>query len=53
MDALERRQRRSTQLCATIAVAESGIAIGRIATFDRDDIKRDVRNRLAQQGIHD
>jgi putative addiction module CopG family antidote len=51
--ALERRQRGLEQLREMVAVAEEDVAAGRIGTFDRDDIKRDVRQRLAGRGITD
>jgi len=53
LEALERRQRGLLHLRDMIAVAEKDIADGRLGTFDRDDIKRDVRQRLAERGIID
>ena len=50
LDALERRQRGLTQLCEMVAVADEDVAAGRVGTFDRDDVKRDVRARLAERG---
>jgi putative addiction module CopG family antidote len=53
LDALERRQRGLAQLRELTAIAEDDAAGGRIGTFDRDDIIRDVRGRLAGRGICD
>jgi Arc/MetJ-type ribon-helix-helix transcriptional regulator len=53
IEALERRQRGLAQLRAMVAVAEEDVAASRIGTFDRDEIKREVRNRLSDQGIRD
>jgi putative addiction module CopG family antidote len=53
IEALERRQRGLQQLQATVAEAERDVAAGRVGPFDRDDIKHDVRNRLAERGISD
>lgn len=50
---LERRQSGLAQLQAMVAVAEDDVAAGRVGTFDRDQIKRDVQNRLAQRGIRE
>jgi len=51
LESLERRQHGLRQLREMVAVAEADIAASRVATFDRDDIKRDVRARLADKGI--
>jgi Arc/MetJ-type ribon-helix-helix transcriptional regulator len=53
IEALERRQRGLEQLREMVAVADEDVAAGRIGTFDRDDVKRRVRERLAEQGITD
>lgn len=53
MEALERRQRGLKQLREMVAVAEDDVAAGRVGTFDREDIKRAVRERLAEKGITD
>jgi putative addiction module CopG family antidote len=53
LDALERRQRGLAQLHEMVAIAEEDVAAGRIGKFDRDDIKRDIRTRLAARGIRD
>jgi len=53
IDALERRQRGVTQLRSLVAVAEEEVAAGRVGTFERDEIKREVRDRLAERGIRD
>lgn len=53
MDAIERRQQGLQQLRGLVAVAEKDVAAGRVGTFDRDDIKRDVLDRLARRGIRD
>ena len=45
LQTLARRQRGLTQLRSMVAVAEEDAAAGRVDTFDRDEIKRDVRDR--------
>ena len=52
-DALERRQRGLQNLREMVAIAEEDAANGRVGPFDHEDIKRDVRRRLAEQGIVD
>ena len=51
IEALERRQRSMRQLQEMVAVAEEDVAAGRVGVFDREEIKRDVRARLSQQGV--
>jgi Arc/MetJ-type ribon-helix-helix transcriptional regulator len=53
IDALERRQRGLRELRGMVAAAEEDVVAGRVGVFDRDTIKRDIRVRLAQQGIRD
>jgi putative addiction module CopG family antidote len=53
LEALERRQRGLTQLRESVAVGEADVAAGRISTFNRDEIKRDIRDRLAARGIRE
>jgi len=53
IESLERRQRGLNQLRAMVVAAEEDVAAGRVGAFDRDAIKRDVRARLAAQGITD
>jgi putative addiction module CopG family antidote len=53
LETLERRQRGLQQLRDMVAVAEADVADSRVGPFDREDIKRSVRQRLADQGIHD
>jgi Arc/MetJ-type ribon-helix-helix transcriptional regulator len=53
LDGLERRQRGLETLREMVAVAEEDIAAGRVGTFDREDIKRDIRSRLTNQGTGD
>lgn len=53
LETLERRQRGLAELRAMVAVAEEDVAAGRVGVFDRDEIKRDVRSRLAERGILD
>jgi putative addiction module CopG family antidote len=53
LEALERRQRGLSQLREMVAVAEADVATGKIGEFNRDDIKRDVTERLAQRGIRE
>ena len=36
-----------------VAIAEDDVTAGKTGTFDRDDIKRDIRERLAKRGIHE
>jgi putative addiction module CopG family antidote len=51
--ALERRQHGLSQLREMVAVAEADATAGRVATFDREDIKRDIHKRLQERGIRD
>jgi Arc/MetJ-type ribon-helix-helix transcriptional regulator len=53
MDTLEHRQRSLAKLQAMVREAEESIAAGRLGVFDREAIKRDVRERLEKQGIVD
>jgi Arc/MetJ-type ribon-helix-helix transcriptional regulator len=53
LETLERRQRGLTQLRSMVDAAEADVSSGRISTFDRVGIKRDVHSRLADQGIHE
>jgi Arc/MetJ-type ribon-helix-helix transcriptional regulator len=53
IEALERRQHGLQKMREMVAIAEEDVAAGRIGAFDRSDIKRDVRARLAEQGIVD
>ena len=53
MKTLERRQQGLRQLREMVAVAEEDVVAGRVDTFDRDAIKRDVRGRLAERGFGD
>jgi hypothetical protein len=41
------------QLREMVAVAEEDVAAGRVGSFDRDRIKQEIRNRLADRGISD
>ncbi len=50
---LERRQSGLAQLQSMVAVAEDDVAAGRVGPFDRDQIKREVRNRLTERGIRE
>ena len=50
---LERRQHGLAQLREMVAVAEADVTAGRVAPFDRENIKRDVRERLQQRGIQE
>jgi antitoxin ParD1/3/4 len=50
---LEERVRCLSKLREMVAVAEEDAATGRLGTFDRDDVKRDIRNRLADRGYRD
>ena len=51
LESLERRQLGLRQLRDMVAVAETDVAASRFGEFDRDDIKLDVRKRLADNGI--
>lgn len=53
IDALERRQRGHAALRSMVAVADEDVAAGRIAPLDREAIQREVRDRLAAQGIRE
>ena len=53
IESLERRQRGMEQLRAMVAVAEEDVANGRVGLFDRDALKRSVRERLSRDGIVD
>jgi putative addiction module CopG family antidote len=50
---LERRQHGLSQLREMVAVAEADEAAGRIAPFNREDVKRDVHERLEKRGIRE
>jgi Arc/MetJ-type ribon-helix-helix transcriptional regulator len=53
IDALESRQRGLKELRNLVAAAEEDVLAGRIGVFDREAMKRDVRDRLAERGIRD
>jgi Arc/MetJ-type ribon-helix-helix transcriptional regulator len=53
IDALERRQRGIETLRAMVTVAEEDVVAGRVAPLDRAAIQREVRDRLAAQGIRE
>jgi putative addiction module CopG family antidote len=53
LEALERRQRGLAQLRDMVAAAEEDVAAGRVGVFDREDIKRDIRERLEKRGIRE
>ncbi len=53
LETLERRQQSLARLKQMVAEAEADVAAGRVGTFDVDDIMRDVRERLAREGITD
>jgi hypothetical protein len=36
-----------------VATAEADVANAKVGVFDRNDIKRDVRRRLADRGINE
>jgi Arc/MetJ-type ribon-helix-helix transcriptional regulator len=48
---LERRQHGLTQVREMVAIAEADAAAGRVAPFNREDVKRDVHERLEKRGI--
>jgi putative addiction module CopG family antidote len=50
---LERRQHGLAQVREMVAVAEADVTAGRVAPFDREDIKRDVHERLQERGIRE
>ena len=51
--ALERRQHGLTHLREMVVVAEADVTAGRVAPFDREDVKRDVHERLRERGIRE
>jgi Arc/MetJ-type ribon-helix-helix transcriptional regulator len=51
LSTLERRQRSMAYLKELLRVAEDDVAAGRLAPFDRDELKREVRAKLAAQGV--
>jgi Arc/MetJ-type ribon-helix-helix transcriptional regulator len=53
LESLERRQHGLRQLREMVAVAEADVAASRVGVFDREGIKRDVRKRLADEGINE
>jgi putative addiction module CopG family antidote len=53
LESLERRQRGLQQLRTMVVEAEADVAASRVGRFDRDAIKRDVRQRLSDEGISD
>jgi Arc/MetJ-type ribon-helix-helix transcriptional regulator len=53
MEALERRQNGLRQLRELVATAEADVSAGKVGTFNREDTKRAVRQRLSEQGISD
>jgi putative addiction module CopG family antidote len=50
---LERRQHGLAKVRAMVAVAEGEVTAGRVGPFDRDDIKRDIHNRLQERGVRE
>lgn len=50
---LERRQLGLQKLQAMVDEAEADVVANRLGHFDRDDIKRDIRQWMAKQGIID
>jgi putative addiction module CopG family antidote len=53
LEALERRQRGLAQLREMVNIAEDDVKAGRVGLFDRENIKRDVSERLAKRGIRE
>jgi antitoxin ParD1/3/4 len=53
MDSLERRQRGLEQLRQQVQEADADIVAGRVGPFDAEQTKRNVRERLSQEGITD
>jgi putative addiction module CopG family antidote len=53
LEALERRQTSLAKLRSMVDEAEAEVQAGQIGTFDVDDIVRDVRRRLAENGVTD
>jgi antitoxin ParD1/3/4 len=53
LESLERRQSGLRQLREMVAVAEADVAAGRVRRIDREAIKRDVLECLADEGITD
>lgn len=52
IEALERRQRGLAKLRQLVSSAHEDVVAGRIGTYDRESIKRDVRAQLSEQGIN-
>jgi Arc/MetJ-type ribon-helix-helix transcriptional regulator len=53
LDTLERRQQSLAKLREIVAEAEADFAAGRVAPFDREALKREVRAELAARSIVD
>jgi antitoxin ParD1/3/4 len=53
LDTLEKRQRSLAELRQMVAEAEADVAAGRVGTFDREELVRQVRCDLAARGIVD
>ena len=53
LDTLEKRQRGLKELQQMVREADHDIAAGRVGSFDADETKRAVRERLSQHGITD
>lgn len=53
LDTLEHRQRSMRKLREMIDEADEAIANGRVGVVDRDELKREVREMLAKDGITD
>ncbi len=53
LETLEKRQQGLARLRDMVAEAEADVAAGRVGPFDVDEIMRDVRQRLAKDGVTD
>jgi antitoxin ParD1/3/4 len=50
---LERRQQSIAHLKGLVSAADADVAAGRVSPFDREELKREVRAKLAAHGIVD
>jgi putative addiction module CopG family antidote len=53
MSTLEKRQQGLARLQAMVQEAEADVAAGRLGSFDREQLKREVRDQLAARGVVD
>jgi putative addiction module CopG family antidote len=53
LSTLQRRQASIVRLQAMIREAEDDLVAGRVGSFNREELKREVRAQLAAQGVVD